>query len=60
MQGGPSVGISTGGWVDRPMSYWSLLKMSKYSSMIVFSFQVIVSAFPGVAPVSSFGPGHCW
>ena len=26
MQGGPSVGISTEGWVDVPMSYWSMLK----------------------------------
>ena len=38
MQGGPSIGISTGGWVDRPMSYWSLLNMSEYSSMIVSNF----------------------
>ena len=38
MQGGPSVGISTGGWVDVPMSYWSLLKMSEYSSIILSNF----------------------
>ena len=38
MQGGPSVGISMGGWVDVLMSYWSLLKMSEYLSIILSNF----------------------